>query len=89
MNFNKCSRCGCFFMSDNSVCPNCQTKDQYEMSQLKNFLEENVNQTYNIDNLSTSTGISVKNLNRFLAQEQFSDFAEQIKQNNKNLGIQL
>ena len=37
MNFNKCSRCGCFFMSETTVCPNCQPKDQYEMGQLKNF----------------------------------------------------
>ncbi len=88
MNFNKCSRCGCFFMSDSSVCPNCQPKDQYEMSQLKNFLEENTNQI-NIENLSSSTGISVKNLNRFLAQEQFADFNEQIQGNNSNISIQL
>ncbi len=88
MNFNKCSRCGCFFMSDGSVCPNCQPKEQYEMSQLKDFLEENTNQI-NIENLSSSTGISVKNLNRFLAQEQFADFNEQIQGNDGNIGIQL
>ena len=75
-------------MSDNSVCPNCQQKDQYEMSQLKNFLEENTNQI-NIDNLSASTGISVRNLNRFLAQEQFADFSTQILQNNTNVQIKL
>ncbi len=88
MNFNKCSRCGCFFMSDNNVCPNCQPKDQYEMSQLKNFLEENTNEI-NMDTLSASTGISVKNLNRFLAQEQFADFNEQIQGDNGNISIQL
>ncbi len=88
MNFNKCSRCGCFFMSDNNVCPNCQPKDQYEMSQLKNLLEENTNEI-NIDTLSASTCISVKNLNRFLAQEQFACFNEQIQGNDTNIGIQL
>ena len=88
MNFNKCCRCGCFFISDNSVCPTCQLKDQYEMSQLKNFLEENTNHI-NIDNLSASTGISVRNLNRFLAQEQFADFSSQILQNNTNVQIKL
>lgn len=77
MNLNKCSRCGCFFITDTSVCPNCQPKDQFEMSQLQNFLEENTNQM-NIDSLSVSTGISVKNLNRFLSQDQFSDFTSQI-----------
>ncbi len=88
MNFNKCSRCGCFFMADSSVCPNCEEKDQFEMSHLKNFLEENTSQI-NIDNLSASTGISVKNLNRFLAQEQFSNFANQIQDDNSNISIQL
>lgn len=88
MNFNKCSRCGCFFMSDSSVCPNCETKDNYEMSELKTFLEENTAQI-NIDNLSASTGISVKNLNRFLAKEQFADHINQIQGNSSNIGIQL
>lgn len=88
MNFNKCSRCGCFFMTDDSVCPNCQTKDMYEMGQLKNFLEENTSQI-NIDSLSASTGISVKNLNRFLAQDQFSEFNSQVQKNDGNIGIQL
>ena len=46
-------------MTDTSVCPNCQPKDQHEMGQLKNFLEENTTQI-NIDNLSASTGITVK-----------------------------
>lgn len=88
MNFNKCSRCGCFFMSDSNICPNCQPKEQYEMNQLKDFLEEHTSQI-NIDNLSDSTGISVKNLNRFLAQEQFADFSNQIQKNDGNMGIQL
>lgn len=88
MNLNKCSRCGCFFVSDNSVCPNCQTKDQYEMSQLKNFLQENTSQI-DVDNLSIFTGISVKNINRFLSQEQFSDFSKQVQNNNCNINVQL
>lgn len=88
MNFNKCSRCGCFFMSDSNICPNCQPKEQYEMNQLKDFLEEHTSQI-NIDDLSGSTGISVKNLNRFLAQEQFADFSNQIQKNDGNMGIQL
>ena len=79
MNFNKFCLFGCFFVSNNSVCPNCEKKDQYEMNQLKNFLEENTNQI-NINDLANSTGISSKNLNRFLAQEQFSDFNTQVKQ---------
>ena len=88
MNLNKCNRCGCFFMTEDSVCPKCAQKDQFEMGQLKTFLEENASQI-NLDNLSASTGISIKNLNRFLAQEQFSDFYNQIQGNDGNMGIQL
>ena len=84
MNFKKCNRCGCFFMADSSVCPNCEPKDQCEMSQLKNFFEENTSQI-NIDNLSSSTGISVKNLNRFLSQGQLEEYASQIQGNNENI----
>ena len=40
MNLNRCERCGSFFASKNSVCPNCQSKE--------------------------STGVSLKNVNRFL-----------------------
>lgn len=65
MNLNKCERCGCFFIVENAVCPNCQTKDNNEISQLKNFLAEN-DSNISIEELSLSTGISVKNVNRFL-----------------------
>ena len=87
MNFNKCNRCGCFFMSDDSICPNCQPKDQHEINILKGFLEES--NPSNLDEIVNSTGISVKNLNRFLLQPQFSDFANQIQRNNGNIGIEL
>ena len=32
MQFNKCSRCGCFFVSNGDVCPNCAPKDNFEMN---------------------------------------------------------
>ena len=39
MQFNKCCRCGAFFISSGDVCPNCSTKDNFEMQKLKNFLD--------------------------------------------------
>ena len=27
MEFNRCSRCGAFFMTENNICPNCEPKD--------------------------------------------------------------
>ncbi len=65
MEFNKCSRCGNFFISCNDVCPKCQTKDTLEFETFKNYIAENgINN--NLDIMSTETGISVKNINRFL-----------------------
>ena len=71
MELNKCTRCGAFFVSNNCVCPNCEPKDNAEIYKLKNFLSEN-DCPDNMESLATSTGISVKNLNRFLSNEDFS-----------------
>ena len=40
MEFKKCARCGCFFMSDDSVCCNCKPKDKFDTIKLQNYLEE-------------------------------------------------
>lgn len=65
MEFNKCSRCGNFYVSNDEVCPKCQTKDTLEFQTFKNYIEEN-GFNNNLDILSNETGIAVKNLNRFL-----------------------
>ena len=49
MEFRKCERCGCFFASNDNVCYNCLTKDRFEMSKFKTFIEEN--------NINTNTDI--------------------------------
>lgn len=65
MELNKCKRCGAFFNTTDSVCPNCKTKDISDLSRLKGFLLEN-DLPSSMDVLSYETGISIKNLNRFL-----------------------
>ena len=65
MEFNKCSRCGAFYTTENSVCPNCEPKDMCEQITLRNYLNENA-MPDSLEILSANTGISVKNLNRFL-----------------------
>ena len=48
------------------------------MSKFKNFIEENnINQINSLSDLSVQTGISQKNLNRFLGYEGFEDYKEQ------------
>lgn len=76
MNFNKCSRCGGFFISEGNTCPNCIQKDQMEMYRLETFIQENPNTTLNLENIASTTGISDKNLNRFLTNEHFNEFVQ-------------
>lgn len=65
MEFKKCSRCGNFYVSDGIVCPKCTPKDDFEFSTFKSYIAEN-GSNQSVDAISDATGISVKNLNRFL-----------------------
>lgn len=80
MEFHKCTRCGGFYVSDGNVCPKCSAKDNLEFSTFKNYIRENGIQD-NLDIVSGETGISVKNLNRFLGYEGFSEFVGNMEQN--------
>ena len=81
MEFKKCERCGCFYLSDNSVCENCIPKDNKEINQLKNFFETS-NEIDSINSICINTGISEKNINRYLQNPEFSKFANNISNNN-------
>lgn len=65
MEFKKCLRCGCFFVSNDNVCCNCTTKDSLEISKLENYIS-NSNVHCSISELAVNTGISEKNIYRFL-----------------------
>ena len=81
MEFKKCERCGCFFTSNDNVCYNCLTKDKFEMSKFKNFIEENNVDTINsLNDLSIQTNYSFRVfiLNRFLGYDDFNEIANQI-----------
>lgn len=92
MEFNKCSRCGSFYVSQGNVCPKCISKDNLEFSTFQTYVKENGLQE-NLDIISGETGISVKNLNRFLSYEGFDNFADELGNisiaKNKNIGINL
>lgn len=83
MNFNKCERCGCFFVTDSKVCPKCEPKDNFEMKVLKDYLSNNV-ELNSIDTISTDTGISQKSLDRFMQYEEFASFFD-----NKNDNLKM
>lgn len=71
MEFKKCVRCGCFFASNDSVCCNCESKDKFDIAKLNNILEENENFN-SIEELSSFSGISLNNLNRYIQNNRIS-----------------
>lgn len=71
MNFKKCMRCGCFFMSNNEVCCNCQSKDRMDISNLNSILDDN-HHFNSIQDLSIASGVNINNLNRFIANNEIS-----------------
>lgn len=71
MELKKCARCGCFFASPNNVCCNCETKDEQDIYNLNNFLIASP-ETHSIDSLSINTGVSIKNISRFIENKDIS-----------------
>lgn len=65
MEFKKCVRCGCFFISKNDVCCNCETRDKLDIAKLNNILDE-YNTFDSIQDLSIASGVTFNNLNRFI-----------------------
>lgn len=84
MEFKKCERCGCFFLSENPICENCNPKDSFELSKLRSYFEEE-NYASSVDSISIDTGISVKNLNRYLTNEEFSKISSKLNIGNIKL----
>ena len=83
MEFNKCIRCGNFYVSSGNVCPKCSIKDNFEFSTFKNYVSENGLDT-SLDTVSYETGISVRNLNRFLGYEDFKSYQNELKKSIEN-----
>ena len=72
MEFNRCSRCGSFYVSEGNVCPKCSTKDGFEFSTFQNYIKENGLEN-SLDTIANDTGISIKNLNRFIEYDEFKN----------------
>ncbi len=87
MEFKKCNRCGGFFVAEGNVCPKCSPKDALELSTFKNYIEENG--LSSLENMSIGTGISVKNINRFINLEGINYNSEEANNTVGNTGITL
>ena len=72
MEFKKCNRCGCFFISEDEVCCNCKTKDMADTIKIQNYIQE-----YGIpgtaEELSEGTGVTIKNIYRFGGIEKLDE----------------
>ena len=67
----KCARCGTMYVSEMSVCGKCQQKDGADIYKLKGFFEKELGNTWSEIDISRTTGISKKNLQRFLNYDEF------------------
>lgn len=75
MKFSKCVRCGCFFESNDTVCPNCKLKDEIDKKTIRNFILNN-DLPKNAASLAYQSGVSIKNLNRYLNSKDFSSLKD-------------
>ncbi|MGN1299654.1 MAG: hypothetical protein ACI4UE_06715 [Candidatus Scatovivens sp.] len=82
MELKRCARCGSFFTSDSEVCQICNRKDNADVLKLKNFLDEQETNIENKEQLAMYTGISIKNIDRYLNMKEFSNINFENK--NKN-----
>lgn len=72
MELKKCARCGKFYASENEVCHDCEKKDLADLSKLKGFFADNYVVGVSRNEISSTTGISARNLNRYLSYDEFS-----------------
>lgn len=73
------------FSSVDDICPNCAPKDNFEMSKLKTFLTNQVEDA-SVADISKGTGIDESNINRFMNNK---DFIKAVKKEKKNIDINL
>ena len=84
MEFNRCSRCGCFYVTGGEVCPRCSHKDNLEFSKFIQYIQENGFEE-SLENISGEIGISVNNLNRFINYQGFEEFKNTIDLQGKDV----
>ena len=79
MELVRCSRCGIFYTNGGYVCPKCTDKDNFELSTFKTYVEENGIELESLSQVAQNTGISEKNLNRFLSYDGLQGYKKLFK----------
>ena len=85
MEIKKCVRCGQFFETMNEVCNGCLAKDNKDIGKLKNYFSYGyIAGKVSLGDISNDTGITMKNLNRLLGNEEFEGvyIPETLSENN-------
>ena len=85
MEIKRCARCGQFFETVNDVCNNCVAKDSKDIGKLKNYFSYGyVAGKVSLGDISNNTGITMRNLNRLLVNEEFEGIyiPETLSENN-------
>lgn len=72
MELKRCARCGKFYSTDVEVCQECEKKDYADLSKLKGFFADYYVTGVTKSEITAHTGISARNLNRYLGYEEFS-----------------
>ncbi len=80
MELTRCSRCGAFYANTGYVCSKCSDQDNFELSTFKKYVEENGVELKSLSEISTYTGISEKNLNRFLDYDGLEGYKKFLKE---------
>lgn len=60
-----------FLLGSENTCTKCSQKDINELSILSNYLVD-IDDTVSLEDISQNTGISVKNINRIMKNNNFS-----------------
>ena len=68
MEFKKCVRCGCFFVTDGEVCQACLPKDRLDEIKFKDYVE--LNPEASAHSISIDTGISSRNISRYISNSE-------------------
>ena len=87
MEIKRCVRCGCLYTTENEVCNECLIKDNAEVAKLRGVLNEGLEAGTTKQDLAIKAGITARNLDRYLKNEEFNGifFPENSKEFGQNI----
>lgn len=72
MNIKRCTNCGSFTTSDNSICDVCVNKLKYNTTVLNSYFEGNAS-FESIKSISSETGISPSIIQKYMIDNHYID----------------